>query len=238
MTWKYVMAKCSLRLRRRLSPPLCLRCFSVAAWLEASSESSFYHRGLCHSISLLPIWTWKCYERSQNINIVDIVPVNFDAVGVPSLRTAPWSWPGSGTSVPAGSVTSLSPSTAWWCSTSTLVWVLSVAPWWSATRAEMVLKTTFMAFFAKCRTVFKLMRSVALTAHFAVSSTLAARSVWTAVLVLFLPFHLKVLMASMVVGWRILHLTCGGWSLSPSFHVLSNIGVVPGTWRLLIISSI
>ena len=63
LTWKYVRAKCSLRLRHRLWLPLRLLRFGMATWLEAWSESSFYHLGLCHSILLLQILTWKYYEK-------------------------------------------------------------------------------------------------------------------------------------------------------------------------------
>ena len=48
-----------------------------------------------------------------------------------------------------------------------------------------------MAFFAKRWTVFKLVSSVALTTRFAVSATLAARSVWTAGLGTFLTVTLE-----------------------------------------------
>ena len=55
----------------------------------------------------------------------------------------------------------------------------------------MVLKSTFVTFFAKSWAIFELMCSVALTAHLAVTSTLATRSVRTAGLGTFLTIPLE-----------------------------------------------
>ena len=50
-------------------------------------------------------------KSSQHVNVINIIPVYFDTVGIPSLWTAPRSWPWSGVPASAGSVASLSAPT-------------------------------------------------------------------------------------------------------------------------------
>ena len=57
---------------------------------------------------------------------------------------------------------------------------LAITLWWSAARTKMIFKAAFMAFFAKCWTIFETMSCVALTACLVVLVTLTTRSVWAA----------------------------------------------------------
>ena len=70
----------------------------------------------------------------------------------------------------------------------------------SAARTEMILKTAFVAFFAKCWTVFVWVHCVALATCFAVFTTWTTSSMWAAGSCAFLTVHLKVLITSIVVG--------------------------------------
>ena len=164
----------------------------MATWLEACSESAFYHLCLSCSILLLQILDleilWKVLNTSMSsisywsismlwaFLVCELLldhDLNLECLPLLGL------WHLSVLLLHAV-VLPLS-----------LVWVLSVAARRSATWAKMVLKTTFMALFAKSWTVFKLMHSVTLTTCFAVLGTLATHSVWTAGLGTFLTIMLE-----------------------------------------------
>ena len=54
------------------------------------------------------LWPGNTVKSSKYIDIINVILVNFNAVGVSSLWTTPWTWSGSGAPASAGSVTSLS----------------------------------------------------------------------------------------------------------------------------------
>ena len=203
LTWKCVTVKCSLRLCHWLSLPYVYVVSLGQLDSRLRQDLVLPSGSVLFNIASTDLDLEMLWNVLRTFNIIDIVLVNLDAVGVPSLRTAPWSWPGSGMSVSAGSVMSPSLSTTCWCSTSYIGLILSIATWWSATWAEMVLKTTFMAFLPNAG------QSLNWCIVLHLLHILLSQVLWPLilcellVLVLFLPFHLNVLMASTVVGWVI-----------------------------------
>ena len=142
-------------------------------------------------------WSWpgNTMKSSQHVNVINIVPVYFDAVGVPSLWTTPWTWPWSGACLPLLGL---------WHLSVLLPCMAGVLPLCRSESCPLLqedlqhelkwfLKPHLWHFLPKAGPVFKLMHSVTLTARFAVSGTLAARSVWTTGLGTFLTIMLECL---------------------------------------------
>ena len=76
------------------------------------------HQDPCFSIWVCVIqyccyrsWPGNNMKSSQHVDVVNIIPVNFNALGISNLWTTPWMWSGSGVPASAGSVTSLSAPT-------------------------------------------------------------------------------------------------------------------------------